>query len=130
MNIGAIMQNLEISVQRVKTTNIAVNGASAADGKVAAEQLMDVAHISAATARVDQEEKAVKEKIEPIKPPEISGQELFALKAVFARDEEKNVIIRFLDETGQIVRQFPPEEYLNMLNKFQRNLESLFINKV
>lgn len=110
MNIGAIMQNIEISVQRGKTEKIAVNSPAAAPAKIVPK------------------EQETKERTPEIKPPEISTPEFFDLKAVFAQ-EGKNVVIRFLDEKGQIVRQFPPEEYLNMLNKFQKTVESLFLSK-
>lgn len=55
---------------------------------------------------------------------------LFDLKAVFALDKEKNVVIRVLDKKGEIVRQYPPEEYINMIKKFRENVESLFSKEV
>jgi uncharacterized FlaG/YvyC family protein len=55
---------------------------------------------------------------------------LFDLKAVFALDKEKNVVIRVLDKKGEIVRQYPPEEYINMIKKFRENIENLFSKEV
>lgn len=62
-----------------------------------------------------------------IKPIE---KEIFDLKAVFAVDKEKNVVIRFLDQKGKIVRQIPPEEYIKMIKKFKENVENLFSKEV
>ncbi len=59
-----------------------------------------------------------------------SGNGLLDLKAVFALDKEKNVVIRVLDKKGEVVRQFPPEEYINMIKKFKDNVESLFSKEV
>lgn len=59
-----------------------------------------------------------------------AGNGLLDLKAVFALDKEKNVVIRFLDQKGKVVRQIPPEEYVNMIKKFKENVESLFSKKV
>lgn len=56
--------------------------------------------------------------------------ELLDLKAVFALDKEKNVVIRVLDKKGKIVRQYPPEEYIKMVKKFRENIESLFSKEV
>lgn len=56
--------------------------------------------------------------------------ELFDLKPVFAIDNDKNVVIRFLDEKGEIVRQYPPEEYLSMAKKLDEIIESIYSKKV
>lgn len=59
-----------------------------------------------------------------------TGNNLFNLKAVFALDKEKNVVIRFLDQKGKVVRQIPPEEYINMIKKFKESVENLFSKEV
>jgi uncharacterized FlaG/YvyC family protein len=59
-----------------------------------------------------------------------AGNGLLDLKAVFALDKEKNVVIRVLDKKGEIVRQYPPEEYINMIKKLKENVESLFSKEV
>ncbi len=59
-----------------------------------------------------------------------AGNGLLDLKAVFALDKEKNVVIRFMDQKGKVVKQVPPEEYINMLKKFKENVESLFSKEV
>jgi uncharacterized FlaG/YvyC family protein len=62
-----------------------------------------------------------------IKPIE---RELYDLKPVFAVDEDKNIVIRFFDKKGEIVRQIPPEEYLNMIKKLNETVENLYSKKV
>ncbi len=52
------------------------------------------------------------------------------LKPVFALDDTKNVVIRFLDRDGNIVRQYPPEEYINMMKKLNEMIENLYSKKV
>lgn len=59
-----------------------------------------------------------------------AGNGLFDLKAVFALDKEKNVVIRFLDKKGEVVRQYPPEEYISMIKKLKENIENLFSKEV
>ena len=59
-----------------------------------------------------------------------AGNGLLDLKAVFALDKEKNVVIRVLDQKGEVVRQFPPEEYINMIKKLKANVENLFSKEV
>ncbi|MDI6729202.1 MAG: flagellar protein FlaG [Thermodesulfovibrionales bacterium] len=58
------------------------------------------------------------------------GNGLLDLKAIFALDKEKNVVIKVLDKKGEVVRQYPPEEYINMIKKFKENVESLFSKEV
>lgn len=58
--------------------------------------------------------------------PDVQEQELFKYRAIFAVDDDKNVVIRLIDKKGKTIRQFPPEEYLNMLRHFQENVENLF----
>lgn len=62
-------------------------------------------------------------KQEEVKP---AGNGLLDLKAIFALDKDKNVVIQFLDEKGEIVKQVPPEEYINMVKKLETIVENLF----
>ena len=41
-----------------------------------------------------------------------NSQSLKFYKAFFAIDENKNIVIRVVDQEGNLVRQIPPEEYL------------------
>ena len=52
------------------------------------------------------------------------------LKPIFALDDDKNVVIRFLDEKGKTVKQYPPEEYLDMMRKLNETVKSLYSKKV
>jgi len=58
--------------------------------------------------------------------PDVQEQELFKYRAIFAVDDDKNVVVRLVDKKGKTVRQFPPEEYLNMRRHFQENVKNLF----
>ena len=52
------------------------------------------------------------------------------LKAVLALDDDKNVVIRVLDEKGKTVAQYPPEDYLQMMKRMNEIVKSLFSKKV
>lgn len=52
------------------------------------------------------------------------------LTAVFAVEKDKSVVIRFLDDKGKVVKQFPAEEYVNMMHKFNTMIESIYSKKV
>ena len=45
-------------------------------------------------------------------------------KAVLAIDEDKNVVIQLLDKDGNVVRQMPHEEYLDMVKKLKEFVKS------
>ena len=45
-------------------------------------------------------------------------------KAVLAIDEDKNVVIQLLDKDGNVVRQMPPEDYLDMVKKLKEVIKS------
>lgn len=49
-----------------------------------------------------------------------------SVKAVFAVDDDKNVVIRVLDEDGKVIRQFPPEEFLEMAKNLENISKSIF----
>jgi uncharacterized FlaG/YvyC family protein len=40
-------------------------------------------------------------------------------KAFFAIDENKNVVIKVVDQEGNLVRQIPPEEYLKVVESMK-----------
>lgn len=46
-------------------------------------------------------------------------------KAFFALDENKNVIIKVVDNDGNLIRQIPPEEYLKMVESLKMISEKL-----
>ena len=45
-------------------------------------------------------------------------------KAVFAIDDDKNVVVQFLDKDGNVVRQMPPEDYLDMVRTLKEFVKS------
>jgi uncharacterized FlaG/YvyC family protein len=52
--------------------------------------------------------------------------EMKSLKASFAVDENKKVVIRITDEKGNLIRQIPPEEYLEMAEALSESGKTLF----
>ncbi len=63
------------------------------------------------------------------KAAEPQKTEIYKYKAVFAVDDDKNVVIRFVDKKGKVVQQMPPEEYLDMISKLRASTENLFSTK-
>jgi len=45
-------------------------------------------------------------------------------KAVLAIDDDKNVVVQFLDKDGKVVQQMPAEEYLDMVKKLKKVVNS------
>ncbi len=54
---------------------------------------------------------------------------LLGEKGVIALDDDKNVVVRFFDNNGKIVQQYPPDEYLRMMKELNLVTESLFHKK-
>ncbi|MHB8841657.1 MAG: flagellar protein FlaG [Candidatus Aquicultor sp.] len=44
-------------------------------------------------------------------------------KAVFAIQNEKYVVIQFLDKEGQVVKQIPPKELINAYERLQESIK-------
>ncbi|QWR76717.1 flagellar protein FlaG [Candidatus Magnetomonas plexicatena] len=63
----------------------------------------------------------VSEKTQTEKPAEANES-----KAVFAVDENKNVVIRILDSGGKVVKQIPAEDYVKMAQQLEQSAKSLF----
>ncbi len=51
-------------------------------------------------------------------------------KAFFALTEDKNIVIKIVDEEGNLLRQIPPEEYLKMVKFLKNNNKNLFTKEV
>lgn len=47
-------------------------------------------------------------------------------RAVFAIDENRNVTIQIIDKDGKVLKQIPPEEYINMVRKLKQVTEGHF----
>lgn len=43
-----------------------------------------------------------------------------------ALDDDKNVVVRFYDDKGKVVAQFPPEDYLQMMKELNQVSDNLF----
>lgn len=52
--------------------------------------------------------------------------ELTSFKAFFAIDEDKNVVIRIMDDEGKVIKQIPPAEYLAMMGRLSETSRTLF----
>lgn len=76
-----------------------------------------------ATAQTGQEAARNETRIAPeAVQPEAENQ----TKAIFALDEDKNVVIQIIDEEGEIVRQMPPEEFLEASKSLQAVAANMF----
>ncbi|BCB96087.1 hypothetical protein JZK55_10090 [Dissulfurispira thermophila] len=125
MKIEGIIQNINTPVVREQIEGTANNSADV-NSRTAGNNISSLIPVSAESI-VRNRQKAGEQKNLRV---ENVNNEIFNLKAVFAVDKEKNVVIRFLDKKGKIVRQVPPEEYINMVKKFRENIESLFSKEV
>jgi len=102
----------------------AVKGQSVQNGS---EQVpADVVTVSRRQSAADKEEQKKQQQSQTAEP---KSTEIYKYKAVFAVDDEKNVVIRFVDKKGEVVRQVPPEEYLDMIGKFRESTDHLFSAK-
>jgi len=54
------------------------------------------------------------------------ANEALATKGVITLDDDKNVVVRFYDDKGKVVAQFPPEDYIKMMKELNQVAESLF----
>src|SRR5208337_4935276 len=43
-----------------------------------------------------------------------------------ALDDDKNVVVRFYDQKGNVVSQYPPEDYLKLMKELEQVAENLF----
>ena len=82
-----------------------------------------------AQKRQDEANKAVLEnqRDEQVKPREVKPIDL---KATFAVTEDKDVVIRFLNEKGEVVKQIPPEELLETAKRLKETIQNFFSKKV
>ena len=86
----------------------------------------DVVSLHRQNAASDREEKKQQEQQQAV---ETESAQIYKYKAVFAMDKEDNVVIRFVDKDGEVVRQVPPEEYLDMISKLKDSTSHLFSTK-
>lgn len=55
-----------------------------------------------------------------------SSDGLFDLTGTITLDADKNVVVQFVDKSGKVVSQYPPEDYLQMMKELNKVTESLF----
>ncbi len=66
------------------------------------------------------------QKQEPGNADASSGPAPSGITGGLALDEDKNVVVRFWDDKGNVVAQYPPEDYLKMMKEFKKVTENLF----
>jgi uncharacterized FlaG/YvyC family protein len=128
VKIESIIQNINIPAVRGQVESSANNSGGAngsPNSKISGNDSFPAARVNAALSEGVKDKQQNKDK-----QPTTAGNGLLDLKAVFALDKEKNVVIRVLDKKGEIVRQYPPEEYINMIKKLKENVENLFSKEV
>lgn len=54
----------------------------------------------------------------------------FEFKTIFALTDDNEVVIRVLNEKGEVIKQIPPEEFLEMVRNLKEARENLFSKKV
>ncbi len=67
-----------------------------------------------------------KQKQDPDKTAASSEPVVSGAVGSFAIDDDKNVVVRFYDDKGNIVAQYPPEDYLQMMKEFKQVNKNLF----
>lgn len=50
--------------------------------------------------------------------------------AFFAVDDSNNVVIKIVNGKGELIKQIPPEDYLKMVEKMEKNSGKLFHKEV
>jgi len=66
------------------------------------------------------------QKQDPDKTAVSSGALFSGLIGGLALDDDKNVVVRFYDDKGNIVAQYPPKDYLEMMKEFNQVTQNLF----
>jgi len=66
------------------------------------------------------------QKQDPEKASEASKPAASGTVGGLALDEDKKVVVRFYDREGNVVAQYPPEDYLEMMKEFTQLDKNLF----
>lgn len=77
-------------------------------------------------AQTEQAAQVSAERQETQSVPAAANFETVSFKAFFAVDENKNVVIRIMDDEGNVVKQIPPAEYLKMAETLSESRKTLF----
>ncbi len=70
--------------------------------------------------------KQAKQQKDPDKEAVSSEPSSSGLTGSLALDDDKNVVVRFYDNQGNVVTQFPPEVYLEQMKKLNQVAQNLF----
>lgn len=62
--------------------------------------------------------------------PSASQEGSAELKAIFAIDDSKNVVVRLIDKNGKTVMQFPPEQLIKIAKELKLPVTNLFNKEV
>lgn len=89
-----------------------------ATGQPDVVRISDVAQDKAAQDPAVAENRENRQKTEPEPKP--------TYKAILALDEDKKVVVQVVDEQGEVVRQVPPEEYVEALKRLREVTNQLF----
>ncbi len=46
-------------------------------------------------------------------------------RAILEMDKDNNIIIKIMDSEGKIVRQIPPQEYIEMISAWKENVKAI-----
>jgi uncharacterized FlaG/YvyC family protein len=72
------------------------------------------------------ENTSSEQKQDPDKTTASSGPVVSGAVGSLVLDDDKNVVVRFYDSKGNVVAQYPPEDYLEMMKEFKQVNTNLF----
>ena len=67
-----------------------------------------------------------KQKQDPDKNTASSEPAVSGAVGSLALDDDKKVVVRFYDHKGNVVAQYPPEDYIQMMKEFKQVNKNLF----
>ncbi len=70
--------------------------------------------------------KQAKQQKDPEKTPVSPDPSSSGLTANLAVDDNKNVVVRFYDNQGNVVAQYPPKDYIAQMKELNKVNENLF----
>lgn len=79
---------------------------------------------------VPEREKGVPDKKDSTRVQAAQAPRRESNRAFFALEDDGRVVVRIVDEEGQIVKQIPPEEYIKTAKALKENVNNLFHREV
>lgn len=125
MNVDTKIQNLNVSSSLQQEGMQSMPSDAVRSGSTPQSDGAGVV-LGAALQRVLQEKKKEREQESSVSRENERQLEMNKYRAIFAVDDDKNVVVRLVDKKGKTVRQYPPEEYLNMQKHFRESVINLF----